>query len=119
MAQRKRDMSRHTEQESATPEEIERWQRAAKVEGVTYQEFTRRAMQERASNILSPGNRLLGGIFESTVRLLAKQPVIEAEKFCQCGHSRHHHAARSGSDVRAGSCGNPHCNCKRFVEGKV
>lgn len=99
-----------------TTKELETWKLAAKEEGVSLDEFRRRAMNERALHVLSPGSRLLGGIVESVGKLLQKEPVIQVLDICRCGHERRLHVAygSDGSNSNRGSCGRALCDCRKY-----
>ncbi len=107
----------------ASPEEQERWKAAARMEAVSLTEFQRRALNERAQNVIHPGSRMLGGIVESVSRLMTGKPVIVnplvTERMCACGHPETRHVQYGGYELR-GSCGSALCNCAKYspVQGR-
>lgn len=106
----------------ASPEEQERWKAAARMESCSMAEFQRRALNERAQNVIHPGSRVLGGIVESVGRILTGKPVItnpvKQEKMCICGHSIFRHVTFGSNDTLRGSCGGATCNCVKFREAE-
>ncbi len=86
-----------------------KWVKAAAYEGVSFREFARRAMNERAALIETEMS------LEKTVSRSVDILDPQTDTVCVCGHSvtRHVHYSAGG---KPGSCGHAICNCVRYQQ---
>lgn len=94
---------------------VARWHRAAEKEGLTYQEFTKRALAQRADHVLTAGPGRVLGAFVGLLEAAAGSRETR-EKVCVCGHGERNHVTFGTSGGRPGSCGRAVCDCRNFRE---